>query len=181
MVLSLDMGKLRTPWSLSGSRYRPCSENRCPKHWTWVWVNCNFSLATLCSFKAKSFGKWMLSFCERTWEGKQRSKSCTYYLKVEPLGNCVLSIFQDLEEIRTLSKTLRHYCPRDFLPKWKQRYWLASSSGIPRNIQEKTISIKNLLPVWMDITNNRMSRENSVQCSQVLNKPLPSVLGFSHW
>lgn len=75
---SLGFEKLRTPWSPLESRCSSSSNIRCSKYQVRVWAICHFSLEILCSFKAKSFNRWMLSSCEETWEEEQRSKSSTY-------------------------------------------------------------------------------------------------------
>lgn len=83
-TLVLSFEKLRTPWSLSGFSYSPCSNIRYPKYQILYWTKYNFSLLTLHPFKAKSFSKWMLSLLEKAW-GEKTSKSSTYCNKVEPL------------------------------------------------------------------------------------------------
>ena len=76
-TLVLSFEKLRTPWSLSGFSYSPCSNIRYPKYQILYWTKYNFSLLTLHPFKAKGFSKWMLSLLEEA-SGEKISKSSTY-------------------------------------------------------------------------------------------------------
>lgn len=67
-----------------------------------------------------------------------------------------------------------------------KRYWPASSTGIPENELQKSVTVKNLLPVGMDVSNVWRVRTTGCQritvlftCSEILDKPPPSALGFS--
>ena len=71
--LVLDFWKFRTWRNLSASSCSPCSDIRDLKCEACVRVNCNFTLATLCPFKANSSSKWMLPSCEEIWEGEHGS------------------------------------------------------------------------------------------------------------
>ena len=61
---------------------------------------------------------------------------------------------QDLQEIRrTLSKTLRHYCPGElfFFPSEGKKVLTSFiNTGILKNALFKSITVKNLLPVGMN-------------------------------
>lgn len=119
------------------------------------WTTCNFSLETLCPFKATRSNRRMLSFCEETWEGKQRSKSSTYCDKVEPLRKVISckSAFkicwnQEGLSVKPWGITLQVSC-LPFQVKAKG-YWLASPTGMVKNVQFKSITVKNLVPVGID-------------------------------
>ena len=94
-TLALSFEKLRTPWSISGFSYSPCSNISYPKYQLLYWTKYNFSLLTLHPFKAKSFSKWMLSLLEEAW-GRKTSKSSIYCHKVEPLRELFYYLHQPL-------------------------------------------------------------------------------------
>lgn len=59
------------------------------------------------------------------------------------------------EEIRSLSKTLRHYFPGElFFPSQvkAERHRVDSSTGILRNEMHKSFAVKNLFPEGMNIS-----------------------------
>lgn len=54
---------------------------------------------------------------------------------------------ENLQQLRTLSKTLRCYCPGGLFssPVKAKRYWPASSAGILENTLHKSVTVKNIL------------------------------------
>ena len=161
----------------------PCSGITCPKYWTWVWTNCDFSLVTSCPFKANSFGNWMMSSCEEVWEGEQRSKSSTYCNKIEPLGNFISSraAFRIYKKLKALSETLRHYCPDElfFFPSECKEILTSFINWNTKEYTAKSITEMNLVPVGMNCSNNKVWRDNSVvYCLEVPDTSLPMALRF---
>ena len=106
---------------------------------------------------------WILSSCEKAWEGEQGSKVSIYCNKVEPQAKLYhLDYPSEFWKIRTVSETLRHYCSDKLVcfalvsppPQVKaKRYCLDSSTGILKNALHKSVKIKNLFPVRMNVSN----------------------------
>ena len=91
------------------------------------------------------------------WGGlrKRAKKQIMYILQHISRELYIIQInLQDLGEIRTLSKTLRHYCLGELISsKVKaKKYCLAPSTGILRDALHKSVTVKNLLPVGMYVS-----------------------------
>ena len=105
---------------------------------------------------------WILSSCEKAWEGEQRSKVSIYCNKVEPQAKFISSrlsfrILKNKDSVKPSGITIQMnwfvlFCFSSPQVKAK-RYWLASSTGILKNALHKSITIKNLFPVGMNVSN----------------------------
>ena len=84
-TFTLGLGKLSTLRRLSGST-QPLFWHHMLYIVSLALGKLQFFLGGFMSYKAKTFSKWILSSKEAGWEGEQKSKSFTYYNRVEPVG-----------------------------------------------------------------------------------------------
>ena len=97
------------------------------------------------------------------WGGLRRTKKQTicilqqsrtptefYYHSDQPLG-----FVKKKKKRGPLNITLRHHCPGElfFFPSEGKRYWLASPTGTLKNALYKSLTVMNLFPVGMDVSN----------------------------
>ena len=168
--LVVGLGTFWMPWSLSGSKSSPGSEIRGPKYQTSVGANYHFSLKILCRSKGRSFNRWAVPSCEEVWEEEQKSKSPTYWNKVKPAENLLLS-YQLFRFVKSKdSETLQHNCPDgfQFFPSESKKI-LSVLTGMLKNALHRSVTVKNLSSVGLGdsmggVRNSRVLRGSSAVC-----------------
>ena len=172
-------------WSLSGSRCSSYFDIRCPQYKTWVWAHCNFSLVTLCPLNLKALSGGCCLPMRRLEESKKENFTCCN--KVEPLENFISSrsAFRICEKWKGYSVKpwgISVQVNRFSSQVKAKMYWLVSSPLILKNELHKSITIKSLLQVGMDICNTWGLGKTGCQRISVLfiAQRFSHLLRFSH-
>lgn len=116
------------------------------------------------------------------WGLGGRAKKQTVHILQQsraPRKPCISRVnLQDLWKIRTLSKTLRDYCSGELFsfPNEGKRYWLASSTGIPKDTLHQTITVKKLLSVGTDVQLSRGGDDRGMGTKEQMSRSISLVI-----
>lgn len=93
----------------------------------------------------------MLSSSEEVWEGKQRSKSSTYCNKTESAKNfTAFEVCEKWHSVWPWGIGVQMDCLSSQVKA--KRHWLSLSNGILKNVPCRSITMKNLLLVGLDVS-----------------------------